>query len=53
MLSTMIVGWILTWFSLDDLIIEGINQIFNTNYTIAVYWLLFFIVGLIVVFIKK
>lgn len=53
MLSTMIVGWILTWFSLDDLIVEGINQIFNTNYTIAVYWLLFFIVGLIVVFIKK
>lgn len=53
MLSTIIVGWILTWFSLDDLIVEGINQIFNTNYTIAVYWLLFFIVGLIVVFIKK
>lgn len=53
MVSTMIVGWILTWFSLDDLIIEGINQIFNTNYTIAVYWLLFFIVGLIICFFKK
>lgn len=53
MLSTMIVGWILTWFSLDDLIVEGINQIFNTNYTIAVYWLLFFIIGLIICFTKK
>ena len=53
MLSTMIVGWILTWFSLDDLIIEGINQIFNTNYTIAVYWLLFFAIGLVVSFTEK
>ena len=47
MINTMIVGWILTWFNLDDIITEGINQIFNTNYTTSIYWLMFFVVGLI------
>lgn len=53
MIVTMIIGWILTWFNLDNIFIEAINQIFNTNYTTAVYWLLLFIIGLIVMIFKK
>lgn len=48
MIGTMIVAWILTWFSLDDFIITGINEIFNTDFTVAVYWLIAFIIGVIV-----
>lgn len=53
MIKTMIIGWILTWFNLDNIFIEAINQIFNINYTTAVYWLLFFIIGIIVMIFKK
>lgn len=48
MIRTMIVAWILTWFSVDDLIITGINEIFNTDFTVAVYWLVAFIIGAII-----
>lgn len=48
MLWTLIIAWILTWFSLDNLIISGINELFNTNFTVAVYWLIAFIIGAIV-----
>lgn len=48
MIGTMIVAWILTWFSLDDFIITGINEIFNTDFTVAVYWLIAFIIGVII-----
>ena len=41
----MIVAWILSWFSIDDLIIAGINEIFNTNFTVAVYWFVGFVIG--------
>ena len=48
MLATLILAWILTWFNLDTILINAINEIFNTDFTTAVYWLLFFIMGLIV-----
>lgn len=48
MLATLILAWILTWFNLDTILINAINEIFNTDFTTAVYWLLFFIIGLIV-----
>ncbi len=48
MIWTMIVAWILTCFSLDDFIITGINEIFNTDFTVAVYWLIAFIIGAII-----
>ncbi len=53
MIATLIVAWILTWFDLDKILIDGINQIFNTNYTTSVYWLMFFIVGLILFVCSK
>ena len=45
MLWTLIVAWILTNFNIDNLIITGINELFNTNFTVAVYWLIAFIIG--------
>lgn len=53
MIGTMIVAWILTWFSLDDLIITGINEMFNTNFTVAVYWLIAFIIGTIICIVEQ
>jgi len=48
MIWTLIIAWILTWFDLDILIIAGINEIFNTDFTVAVYWLIAFIIAVIV-----
>lgn len=53
MLGTLILGWILTWFNLDNMVVEAINQIYNTNYTVVVYWLIIFILSIIVGIIKK
>lgn len=53
MIGTIIAAWILTWFSLDNLIITGINEIFNVDFTIAVYWLIAFIIGIIVRIIRN
>lgn len=47
MISALITAWILTWFDLDVIIIDAINQIFNTSFTTSVYWLAFLIIGLI------
>ena len=52
MLEIMLLAWVLTWFKLDQLFVEGINQIFNTNFTTAIYWLLFLIIGVIHVLIE-
>lgn len=53
MITTIILGWILTWFSLDKMFVQAINELFNTNYTVAIYWLLFLIAGFIVMLIEK
>ena len=29
MIGTMIIAWILTWFNLDNILVDAINQIFN------------------------
>lgn len=48
MIGTFLVAWILTWFNIDNMIVDGINQIFNTDYTVVVYWLIVFALGAIV-----
>lgn len=48
MLGVFFIGWMLTWFGVDDLIVDGINQLCNTNYNLAVYWLIIFILAIIV-----
>ena len=52
MVFTLIIAWILTWFNLDNLIVDAINQIFNTEFTVAIYWFIAFIIG-VIVYIKK
>lgn len=53
MISTLIVAWILTWFDLDEIIVDAINQLFNTSFNTNVYWLAFFIIGFIGSIIDK
>lgn len=53
MLDTLIVGWILTWFDLDNILIDALNQIFETNYTVSIYWLFLFIIGAFVTIIEN
>ena len=31
----MLFGWILTWFNIDTLVVNGINQVFNTDYNVG------------------
>ena len=52
MIFTLIIAWILTWFNLDNLIVDAINQICNTEFNVAIYWLIAFIIG-VIVYIKK
>lgn len=47
MLDVLLIGWVLTWFRIDDLVINAINQIFNTDFTTAVYWLIIFALAII------
>ena len=53
MLGTLEIAWILTWFNLDNLLITGINEILNTNYTVAIYWLIALVIGAIVYIISE
>ena len=53
MIWTLIISWILTWFSIDDLIITGINELFNTDFTVALYWLIAFMIGVAVHIVDK
>ena len=50
MVWTLIIAWILTWFDIDQIVVNAINQILNTDYTTAVYWLIGIVIGIIVCF---
>lgn len=52
MLETLILGWILTWFKLDTIFVEAINQVFNTTFNTAIYWFIFITIGFTVKIIK-
>ncbi len=53
MIGTMIIAWILTWFNLDNILVDAINQIFNTEFTVAIYWFIALIIGAVVYVIRK
>ena len=48
MIITLILAWILTLFKLDEAFVNAINQIFGTDYTTAIYWLLFLMIGILI-----
>lgn len=50
MVWTLIIAWILTWFDIDQIVVNAINQILNTDYTTVVYWLIAVVIGIIVCF---
>lgn len=47
MIGTIIFAWILTWFNVDVLVINEINNVFNTSFTTATYWAVFILIGII------
>ncbi len=53
MIGTLIIAWILTWFNLDNILVDAINQIFNTEFTVAIYWFIAFIIGVIYILKNK
>lgn len=53
MLCIMLFGWILTLFCIDTLIVNGIDQIFNMDYNVAIYWLILFSIGIIRILISS
>lgn len=44
---TLLLAFILSGFGLDQTLIEGVNELFHTDFTVSVYWLAFFLVGVI------
>lgn len=53
MISTILFAWILTWFNVHVIVINEINNIFNTNFTTATYWAVFILIGIIRHFTKR
>ena len=49
---TLLVAFFLSGFGFDQILIEGVNELLHTNFTISVYWLVFFLVGVILQIIK-
>lgn len=43
----LIIAWILSWFGIDNIIIRGVNELFDIEISTAGYYVLFAIVGLI------
>ena len=43
---------ILTLFDLDEILITAINEVFGTNYSTSVYWLIVVVIGIIGSFIE-
>jgi hypothetical protein len=43
----LLLAWILSWFGVDRIIIDGVNELFKLNIGIAGYYVLFAIVGII------
>jgi hypothetical protein len=52
MLEGLFIAWILNQFEFGNLFIQGIKELFNIDITIAGYYIIFFIGGLIVEIIE-
>lgn len=52
-LGTLLTCWILTWFNFDDLMINGLKNLFNIDINRSGYYVLFIIVSIIFLFFKK
>lgn len=52
MLEILILGWILTWFKLEIIFVEAINQMFNTNFDTTIFWFIFITIGFMKIIIS-
>ncbi|MBE3101007.1 MAG: hypothetical protein IMZ47_01905 [Firmicutes bacterium] len=43
----LFLAWVLTWFNVDRIIIDGINELFALSISTAGYYVLFAIIGFI------
>lgn len=46
-ITFIIVGWILSWFKIDILIIQSFKELFNKDITKATYYFLFLCIGVL------
>lgn len=46
-ISGMLIAWILTWFKVDRIIIQGVWELFRMHIGIAGYYVIFAIAGLL------
>ncbi len=44
----LVLAWILTWFRVDNIIINGVNELFGLEITRSGYYVMFALIGLIV-----
>lgn len=44
----LVLAWILTWFRVDNIIINGVNELFGLEITGSGYYVMFALIGLIV-----
>lgn len=47
-IAMLLVAWMLTWFDFDEYFIRGFNEITSKNISIAGYYFIFFVVGVLI-----
>ena len=52
MIAVLILGWFLTLFHIDTLLASGLNEVFKTEFTTNVYWLIVIALAIIVFIIN-
>ena len=45
-ITFLLIGWILSWFKFQELIIRAFKELFNKDITKATYYFLFFCIGI-------
>lgn len=52
-LESLIIGWILTWFQIDEFFIQAVKELFGKQVTQSTYYFMFLVIGLLCVIFKK
>lgn len=53
MLGVLILGWFLTLFNVDTLLVSGLNELLGTSFSTNIYWLIIIVIALIVYIVRK
>ena len=49
----LFIGWVLSWFGIDIILIQGIRDLFGYSLTVQAYYVSFAVLGLLSGFIHK